>query len=209
MAKTNRKHQICTKSGFLQKRPKSTSVRRAFCLIVRCWDNTDKVPGDGEREREGEREVTAGVFGDSWETAHSSFSQNMKWEQHNILETDKIPFHPLSSLSLFGVTIDTSTLSDHHSRSKGSHEAHTHTHTSFLWEFMFSNQPSGIIYCTLLPALFSGFYNVIKTSLPVTEVRKTTWATGTKRWKTGWKTWRRGRTSCDMKNKIKAEDGKL
>ena len=48
-----------------------------------------------ERQR-GEGCEVFRVCGDSWETAHSSFSQNIKWAQHNILKTDKIPpFHPL------------------------------------------------------------------------------------------------------------------
>lgn len=56
------------------------------------WDNTDKGVGDREIQRKiiGGWGV-GGVFGDSWETAHSSFLQNTKWAQHNILKTDKIP----------------------------------------------------------------------------------------------------------------------
>lgn len=115
----------------LQNRPTSTLSGEWFALssyaettLIKYWVT--------EREREGCEMV--GVFGDSWETAHSSFLQHMRWAQHNILETDKIPFHPPSSLSFFWVTIDSLMLSDHCSRSDGSYETRqtqTHTHSPF------------------------------------------------------------------------------
>lgn len=144
-----------------------------------------------------EREVMGcemvGVSGDSWETAQSSFSQNMKWAQHNILKSDKIPFLFISIMA-----IDSLSLSDHRSRSKGSHERHTNTlivswntqaHTKFPVGIYFK-----ISYLRSPPAAASLILQLlIKISLSNTDIKKKVRATKIKRRKLGWKT-------CEMES---------
>lgn len=77
---------------------------------------------------------TVRVSGERWETVLSAVSQNVQWAQHNILQPDKIIF-------LYISIIDSLSLSDCHTRSKGSSEAHKHT-CCFL-KHMNTHQVSG------------------------------------------------------------------
>lgn len=176
-------YYCCLTSGFALSSYAETT-------LIKYW-----VTGRGwERER-GEGCEMFGVFGDSWETAHSSFSQNMQWAQHNILKTDKIPFHHPSSLSFFWVTIDSLSLSDHRSRRKGSHETHTHKHTHHFLKHtgthqvscgnLFSNQLSAItcLRCCGRP----------HAPASITSLKHHRLLQKVKGWKIGWKTWWRGR----------------
>lgn len=77
---------------------------------------------------EGEKWQVVGLMGflGTAGKLQSSFLQNMKWEQHNILKPDK------SNVLIICITaIDSLSLSDRRSRSKGSHETQKPTH-SFL-----------------------------------------------------------------------------
>lgn len=127
-----------------------------------------------------------GVSGDSWETAQSSFSHNMKWAQHNILKPDKIPF-----LFISITAIDSLSLSDHRSRS---HETHTNTltvswntraHTAFpvgiYFQISYLRSPAAA--ASLILQL------LIKISLSNTDIKnQKVRATRIKRRKPGWKT---------------------
>lgn len=106
-------------------------------LSCKCWENSDNI---GWQRRVLSCEVFV-VSVDCWETANSSLLRKT-WNEHKIRfeKPDKIHI-----LVIFSVAINSLSLSDHRSRSKGSHETHTHKHTqfpetcahspSFRWEF--------------------------------------------------------------------------
>ncbi len=134
-----------------------------------------------------------GSLGTAVKTMCSSFSQNMKRAQHNILKTNKIPFQPPSSLSLWilihyrylNTTAGAEGVMKHTHQHTHHFLKHTGTHRVSCGNLFF-NQLTAIRPCTVQSqASSSSFYSVIKTSSSNSDVREKVSATRTKRWETG------------------------